>query len=81
MDELLKKLEMQAMVEGREHLRLLVMSLNGIAAIHILQEEVRAFKHTKTLVIGCLPTAVAASCGYLSRGDVMLGGARGKIRL
>lgn len=47
MDELLKKLEMQAMVEGREHLRLLVLSLNGIAAIHILQERVCTVKHTK----------------------------------
>ena len=50
MDELLKKLAVQAKQEGREHLRLLVMSLNGVAAIHILEKKVCAFKHTIILV-------------------------------
>ena len=44
----MKKLEVQGKQEGREHLRLLVMSLNGQAAIHILKKEVSS-KQSKNL--------------------------------
>lgn len=40
MEELLKKLGVQAKQEGRECLRMLVMSINGLAGVHILNKEV-----------------------------------------
>ena len=40
MDDLLKKMIVQAKQEGRESLRQLVSAINGIAGIHILQGKV-----------------------------------------
>lgn len=41
MEELLKKMIVQAKQEGRESLRQLVAAINGMAGIHILNEKVR----------------------------------------
>ena len=43
MDDLLKKMIVQAKQEGRESLRQLVSAINGIAGIHILQGKVRLY--------------------------------------
>ena len=40
MPDLLEKLIQQAKVEGREALRQMVAALNGLAALHIIHEEV-----------------------------------------
>ena len=40
MDDLLKRMIVQAKQEGRESLRQLVSAINGIAGIHILQGKV-----------------------------------------
>ena len=40
MPQLLKKLILQAKQEGREALRQLVSALNGLAAMHIIKNEV-----------------------------------------
>ena len=40
MEELLKKMIVQAKQEGRESLRQLVSAINGMAGLHILNEKV-----------------------------------------